>query len=219
MLGLPTEDDSLRKLQEVEDHTRFGQRSVPADVVEVQSDNEVPSAPQTPGMDQIVDGEPPEPSQALSMQNLVLLHERGIEQPEQVAHTQQVKLSTIDWNSGHSGLAAWLNSSALPSNDSSMEGSSDPLQVEMEQMLREHKDIEALKRVHLTSAVPETEPLRDKLQDYQHMPLDVQVHVRKIVDRFPQLPAYLAKRFASSNAARRKRLQKDPSNRDSESEV
>ena len=48
------------------------------------------------------------------------------------------------------------------------------------------------------------------------MPLNVQVHVRKIVDRFPQFPAYLAKRFAVSNAARRSRLKKDLSEYDSD---
>ncbi|KAI9874155.1 MAG: hypothetical protein M1823_007752, partial [Watsoniomyces obsoletus] len=84
-LGLATEDDKLRESQEGEDLANFGRRYAPADVFEIQSEDEDAYSPQAPqstpspsiqtsiyhGLDQS--------AQALSMQNLTMLHETAAE--------------------------------------------------------------------------------------------------------------------------------------------
>ena len=221
LLGLTPQDENLRKMQGMKDLASYGQRTVPADVVEVCLEDEQPLTPQSPEVDCPVDVETSHSPQALSTRNLARLHETVRQAPQQVEQRDfeaTTKLPSIDWNSGTSGMAAWLNSSALPSNDVVPEANDDTAKADAEQLRQELRDAKALKRIHFTSTVPETQPLRDKVRDYQEMPLDVQVHVRNIVDRFPQLPAYLAKRFAVSNASRRSRLQKDLSDHDSDVE-
>jgi hypothetical protein len=209
-LGLATEDDKLRKIREVEDLSSFGRRRTPADVVEIQSEDEHASSPQPTATQLPIHQELAQPPQALSMQNLAMLHETAAEplrlgiQPD----LQGTKLASIDWNSGSSAMAARLNTSALPSTDLLSNGDNDPVKAEVDQQRQERKDLEALKRVHFTSSAPGTPPLRDRVKEYKEMPLDAQVHVRKVVDRFPNLAAYLAKRFANSNVSRMKRLRK-----------
>ena len=164
LLGLTPQDDNLRKMQEMEDLTKFGQRTAPADVVEIHSDDEHPLTPQSPGVEFLVDAETSRSPQVLSTQNLARLHENVGQAPQRVDHRDfeaTTKLPSIDWNSGTSGMAAWLNSSALPANDPVPEALDDPLKAEAEQLRQELKDVQALKRIHFTSTVPETQPLRD----------------------------------------------------------
>lgn len=70
-------------------------------------------------------------------------------------------------------------------------------------------ELEALKslnRVHFAQKVPETRTLQDAVRTYSDMPLDAQICLRKIVDRYPSLPPYLAKRFVDTNIERALRL-------------
>ncbi len=112
-------------------------------------------------------------------------------------------------------MTAWLNSSAVPDHGIEPQSpASDTFKAEADQFRQERKDIEALKRVHFVSIFPETQPLKNTVKDYQAMPLNTQIYVRMFVDRFPQMPPFLARRFANANVARSSRLQKKLSTAD-----
>ncbi len=68
-LGLNTEEDKLQITQQDKDMGRFGRRPVPADVVEIQSDEEEPP---TPISLSVIQPSTP-PAQALSFDNLAAL--------------------------------------------------------------------------------------------------------------------------------------------------
>lgn len=204
-LGLSTEEDKLRLIQQDADMGRFGRRSVPADVVEIQSDEEEPPTPISLSVTQ--PSKPP--AQALSLENLAALQTMSSngysKKPKNNSLNPQ--LPSIDWNSGTSGMAAWLNSSAIPDHGIETQfPASDTYKAESDQFRQARKDIEALKRVQFVSTVPKTQPLKDTVKEYQAMALNAQIYVRKIIDRFPKIAPFLARRFANANVGRLSRL-------------
>lgn len=214
-LGLKDEDEKLQIIHQREDSSSFGRRYVPKDVIDFQHKDEITyevtslSAAYSP-MPEI---EPKRSeAQKLTSDNLtaleILSSKEIISSQVKLVSRDSPQLPSIDWNNGTSGMTAWLNSSAAPAHEGEHLGlKSDAFQAETEQLQQEWKDIECLTRVHFVSTVSESQPLRDIVNEYQAMPLDAQVYVRKIVDRFPTLPSYLAKRFANANARRLSRLQ------------
>lgn len=219
-LGLQAEDDKLQITHQQEDSSNFGQRYVPQDTVDFQCQDKIPkevtsSSKAFSSNDEIK----PKGSEAqnLTSDNLsaleVLSSKTNIDAKFQFASSAAPQLPSIDWNSGASGMVAWLNTSAAPAHEGDALGlRPDTFQAEAKRLQQERKDIECLVRVHFVSTVPESQPLRDVVKEYQAMPLDAQVYVRKIVDRFPTLPPYLAKRFANANAHRFSRLRKQNEN-------
>jgi hypothetical protein len=103
-------------------------------------------------------------------------------------------------------MSAWLNASAMPiyAPPSSLEG--EAFQAESQRLQQELKDIADVKRVHFISAVRETRPLNDVVKGFEAMPVNVQAHARRIVNKFPQMLAYLVKRLAVTNVEREERL-------------
>ena len=213
-LGVKTEDEKVHLIHQDEDLSKFGRRHVPPDVVGVEREESQPPDQVSPlavfptmadmGLNKVAARTLT--SENLSSLGLVSLKETGSGKPQFVG-LDSSQLPSVDWNSGPSGMAAWLNSSAAPAHDGEHFGPNpDTFQLETEQLQQEKKDIESLRRVHFVSTIPESQPLRDIVEEYQAMPLDTQIYVRKIVDRFPTVPSYLAKRFAHANAGRLYRL-------------
>ena len=102
-------------------------------------------------------------------------------------------------------LDTWLSTSAMPLHKpTSIQDNT--FEHESQQMTRELEDLKYLKRVQLTQLTAETKPLHEALPDYRSMPLDKQIYLRKIVDKHPALPLYLAGRFTTGSIARRDRL-------------
>ena len=195
---VPSHDQLLKERQHDEDRDAFGRRhTVPAEYLLDQSlgDKEEEARP------------PPDPrgKPALSAVNISkLLEERENLSDNEARHPMpNPKFTALDAPAGTSVMDAWLQTSAnttdqiLPPLDDTLHEHAD--------LQRERNDIEQLKRVQLTTTT-ESKPLTDTFTEYQDLPLDTQIFVRKIVDRFPDLPPYLAKRFALSNAERAKRF-------------
>ena len=103
-------------------------------------------------------------------------------------------------------MSTWLNDSAMPiyAPPSLLEG--EDFQAETQRLQQELKEIADLKRVHFISAVRETRPLNDVVKEFEAMPVNVQAHTRRIVDKLPQMPAYLVKWLAVTNVEREERL-------------
>lgn len=211
-LGLAAEDDKLQLAQQDDDLDYFGRRPRPADVIEIQSDDEQ-EVPAIPAMLTAM----PSGAQELSADNLAALETASTQHIDDsfikpMKHSQLTPIYKI--GSGE-GMDSWLNFSVMPAHEPQPQSSiSDTLEGLAQQTRQERKDIEALKRVHLVSKVPESQPLKDTVKEYQDMPLDAQIYLRKVIDRFPQMSPFLAKRFADANVRRLSRLRLRPADED-----
>lgn len=118
-------------------------------------------------------------------------------------------VTAIDWNGGKSPLDAWLNQSALPS-------AIQPLGPEFEEKdrqereatAREMKEIEFFRNVHISASDnvhQKTEAVDSN--GASHIDFGAQIYYRNIVDRYPLIPPYLARRLAEANFHRAERLQ------------
>jgi glycerol-3-phosphate cytidylyltransferase-like family protein len=196
-------DDKIGIAQEAEDLEHFGKRPIPVDIAEVPAHDEPIASPTPPST------VPPQTDKTstahdLSSSNMKLFDQLDPDMaPETVS--EEPNIGQIDWNAAPSGMEAWLNASAFPTPSTAAQAV-DNAEVNNDLLQQEQQDLEALKSVHFVSLVPETQPLSDKVKDYQDLNLDAQIHIRKIVDRFPKLPTYLAKRFANANVRRMERL-------------
>ncbi|KAK5948994.1 hypothetical protein OHC33_009915 [Knufia fluminis] len=142
--------------------------------------------------------EPPGEPQAETQDN--------IHEVSRIANTTTAPLlSAVDWHAGASGLEAWLAQSAMPMNEPPTPEQND-FQQEAEQRQRELRDLQSLQKVHFMALVPDTKPLVVSVPQYRKMPVESQIYLRKIADKFPALPMNLAERFAKSSVARKNRL-------------
>ena len=198
MTNIPSQDELLEKRQHEDDRDAFGRR--PINTVEGTLDNndrdESSVTDYTPAASK---------KSGPTLADIDRLLEARETQPSGEAQfpgaTPNFRALNVD--SGTSVMNAWLETSAIP--DEQALPPSDSHEKGDTELHREEWDIEKLRRVQLTAAV-ESKPLTDTVAEYQELPLDTQIYVRKVVDRFPDLPPFLAKRFASSNADRAKRL-------------
>jgi len=86
--------------------------------------------------------------------------------------------------------------------------SSDELQVEDCSLDREIRDLELLRRVRLVpDAALDERSQAIELDLYHSQSQEVQPFLRKILDKFPSLPPYLAQRLATCNMNRNRKLQ------------
>lgn len=197
----------------------FGRRRPPADVVEILSDDEQEvDISTTPACSKAAAVEPtrsetlfssmatsPEPRHDMELEEentrrseVGNLHQEEVEQepPEKELFGYD---STL--------VSAWLDTSVTAATPGATPDNS--LDSPVESVSRRRDELEALKslnRVHFVQKVPETRPLQDTVETYSDMTLDTQIYLRKVVDRFPSLPPYLAKRFANANVRRAQRL-------------
>ena len=210
---VPDGDQLLGERQRNEDRDAFGRRNVvPIEypLEQEDGDSEEKAAPAS-------DAEAKPALSALNIHRLLEEREK-LSRNEARRPMSNPKFTALDVPSGTSVMDAWLQTSANPSDQ--LLPPLDDTQNERADLHREQKDIEQLKRVQLITTT-ESKPLTDAVAEYQDLPLDTQVFVRKIVDRFPDLPPYLAKRFALSNADRAKRLkgaQQPPSDHEGDGE-
>lgn len=128
--------------------------------------------------------------------------------PENNEGLLQSSVPAIDWNAGSSPLDAWLNQSALPSSDTSFHTVCEEENRRYAMRDQEQRDLKHLRRVHVilgekTIHGDRWEGVDDKLFEKPVWP-----HFRKILDKFPTIPVFLAKRLANSNFRRDERLRK-----------
>lgn len=113
---------------------------------------------------------------------------------------------TINWNSGKSPLDAWLNQSALPSATLSLENEPQEKEFrEQEATAREVKEIEFFHNVHISTASDQVKDSGDLDRDTT-LEFGARIYHRNILDRYPLIPAYLARRLAEANHHRAERL-------------
>jgi hypothetical protein len=201
--GVPliNEPDIVAKRQNLEDVQSFGARNPPADAIEyIKSDEASRARFATPNgiSDPIVDfaeqgGVLGTPADYGSDGNDKLL---------------RLSVPAVDWNAGSSPIDAWLNQSAVPSVDTTFEVIHEEERWRIAIHEQEQQDLEYLRRVHILSGEKALHGGVLKEFDGGLLESPAWPHYRKIVDKFPNVPAFLAQRLADSNVGRDDRLRK-----------
>lgn len=212
LLGLATEDERLRLTQTDEDFDRYGRRHAPADIEEITPDDDdaeregkeafeasMPIFTTSPNIPSLSKPNAQPTEQVLSSGNLAKLDSL-------LSFPNNPALSSIVWNSAKPGMSAWLDSSAMPVYTPPSVATEDAFHAETQRFQQELKDMADLKRVHFIANVPETRPLKHVVKDFESLPVNEQVHTRRILDKSPLMPVYLVKRLAASNVKREAKL-------------
>ena len=116
---------------------------------------------------------------------------------------------SVDGHAGDTPLSTWLAQSALPSV---IPLGSHPLdqiaRTEVDPVQDEIREIEIFRTVHLASGPEINGNAQDssKADAVLDLELSSQIFFRNIVDRYPLLPTYLARRLAEANSSRAERL-------------
>ena len=186
-----SEDDVARRQAE-EDLRLYGNRPQPADAI---GDHESADQKKTQPKRELSKAE-------LADQRPLIMRRIG----ERAAPTTQL-VTAMDWNSGASPLHSWLNQSAIPSL--LPEPVEEPPQVSMKDLIeRETEEIKVFRSVHVSMAHEiETRAYHGDNEDFANLSLGAQVYYRNIMDRYPQIPTYLARRLAEGNLERAQRLE------------
>ena len=190
-----TSEDEVARRQAEEDLRLYGNRPQPAETID---DNECYES---------VDQTKTQPKQDISEAELAdqrPLMMQTISEGE--THTTKL-VTAMDWNSGASPLDSWLNQSAIPSL--LPEPVEEPPQVSMKDLIeRETEEIKVFRNVHVSIAPAiETRATHGDNEDFINLSLGAQVYYRNIMDRYPRIPTYLARRLAEGNLERAQRLE------------
>ena len=126
-------------------------------------------------------------------------------------------VTAVDWNSGKTRIDAWLNQCAVPlvvppircaSEEANWSaGTSAAIETEVE-------EIKVFRNIHIASlphSRDNSKPSRvpDTTSDLELRPM---IYYRNILDKYPLLPTFLARRLAKANHARAGRMQNTDSN-------
>ena len=193
------EDDvECSRRQAMEDLQLYGSRSEPLDRIDIDESS------------RLADISLPRSQNAFES-------EVAVDSPAQVNKKSDTELhdhqtvTALDWNSGSTPLESWLNQSAIPSASPIFgnEGKEDVVMTE-DPVAQEMEEIKVFRNVHMSVAPePNTNTIDIAAVDQvAELDLDAQIYYRNIVDRYPELPLYLALRLARANRDRADRLRR-----------
>ena len=103
-------------------------------------------------------------------------------------------------------MDAWLNQSAIRMETGIVQEINDDQLQELKILEQEKRDIELLRKVHLAAepAAPDIGRLEDDA--YDGLDESAKPFLRKILDKFPLIKPFLARRLAESSLSRDRRL-------------
>jgi hypothetical protein len=199
-LQLKDEAESVLQRQAAEDLNAFGMRPAPRDANEfglqhpdLQGQTANRGIERTDTRNAVLDSE-----------NLQRLDEA--EDDLKMSLPTENALPIIDWHSGPTPMDAWLNQSAIRMDGGIVKEIDDEQLQSMEHLGQEERDIEILRKVHLAAepAAPEVGRLEDEV--YDGLDESAKPFLRKILDKFPLIQPFLARRLAESSMSRDIRL-------------
>ena len=192
------EEEQVAQNQLEEDLRIYGTRNEPPDAVDLDEDEQLSKLP---------------PKRSASE------FEAGVDRPAKARKKSESRtfnyenVTAMDWNAGESPMMAWVNQSAVPAAiaiplDTSQRGP--PISKDEELLQQEKKEIEIFKNVHVSHALAPASNAKfaASLECGSDLDFGAQIYYRNIIDRYPILPPYLARRFAIANHHRAERLQK-----------
>ena len=183
-----SEDDIVRR--QIEDDMQiYGSRPEPPDTVEVDESTQLANLP---------------PKRNASDFKSVVNRLAKKSEEDQSKEFNYETLTVMDWNSGASPLDAWLNQSAVPSTTPALDHQ-EIVGSESDLLAQEVEEIKVFRNVHMAIA-PSPEHNERPLEPVEGLDFGAQIYYRNIMDRFPVLPRYLARRLAQANCDRAERL-------------
>lgn len=205
-ISLLNDDEEITQKQVREDIQTFGSRPEPIEFKQIDEGNNLRKL------------------QLPSKRSAAALEDR-IDSPAKVRKEAQGRqtysLTAMDWNSGASHLDAWLNQSAIPAaapviNEQQERTKSPADPSSSADADQEMEEIKVFRNVHIC---PVSEPVIDGRQlesadKLANVELETQIYYRNILDRYPELPSYLALRLARANRDRAERLRQSKIDRD-----
>ena len=171
-------------------------------------------------------GSRPEPPEAIEfdedqrLAEMILLprqsaaqFEEAVDRPAKIRKNGESKtynyqaLTAMDWNSGASPLDAWLNQSAIPYTAPTVDLREEKGSSRKDSVAQEIEEIKVFRNVHMAIAPePATGQHLLAIDAVAELEFNAQIYYRNIVDRYPDLPSYLALRLARANRDRAERL-------------
>ena len=183
-----SEDDIAR--QQVEEDLRlYGSRPEPPDTVEVDESTQLANLP---------------PRRNASDFEAAVDRPAKIRKKGKSHDFNYQTLTVMDWNSGTSPLDAWLNQSAVPSSTTVL-SQQESINLESDLLAQEIDEIKVFRNVHMAIAPS------PKCNDLEGLEFGAQIYYRNIMNRYPVIPTYLARRLAQANHDRAERLRKEKS--------
>ena len=196
-----SEDDTVRR--QIEDDLQlYGSRPEPPDTVEVDESTQLANLP---------------PKRNASDFKSVVNRLAITSEKDQSKEFNFEALTVMDWNSGASPLDAWLNQSAIPSTNPTLDHQ-ETVDLESDLLALETEEIKVFRNVHMAIA-PSPEHNDPPLEPVEGLEFGAQIYYRNIMDRFPVLPKYLARRLAQANCDRAERLRHEKERVQKEHEV
>ena len=187
-------EEQVAQKQVEEDLRIYGTRHEPSDAVDLGEDEKLSKLP---------------PKRSASE------FEAGVDRPAKTRKMSECRtfnyenVTAMDWNAGESPMMAWVNQSAVPVAIPIDTSKTDPSVSKDEELLQQEKqEIEIFKNVHVTDAPVPANNAKFAAGHECRLDLDfgAQIYYRNIVDRYPLLPPYLARRLAIANHNRAERL-------------
>ena len=186
--------DDIARQQIDEDLRLYGIRPEPPDAVEVDESIQLASLPPKRNASEF----------AAAVDSLAKAGEKLRVRVSKTKEFNNEFLSVMDWNSGASPLDAWLNQSAVPFTTTALK-QQERVKSETDILAQEIAEMKFFRNVHMTTA-PSPEPNDPPLDRVEALDFGAQIYCRNIMDRYPAIPIYLARRLAQANHDRAERL-------------
>ena len=180
----------------MEDLQLYGSRPQPLDVNDVDEESRLDST-------------------SLSVSRSATEFQVAVNHPARVCEKTDTKISNyqavtaFDWNSGSTPLESWLNQSAIPSTSPAFMGErEEDVAMAGNPVAQEIEEIKVFRNVHMNVALEPITEINTNVESDQvaKLELDAQIYYRNIIDRYSELPLYLALRLARANQDRADRL-------------
>lgn len=181
--------DDIARQQIDEDLRLYGIRPEPPDAVEVDESIQLASLPPKRDASEF----------AAAVDSLAKAGEKG-----KIKEFNNEFMSVMDWNSGASPLDAWLNQSAVPFTTTALK-QQERVKSETDILAQEIAEMKFFRNVHMTTT-PSPERHNPPLYRVEARDSGVKIDYLNIMDRYPAIPNYLARRLAQANHDRAERL-------------
>ena len=187
-------DDTVVRQQADEDLRLYGSRPEPSDIGVVDDEIQLANLP---------------PKRSASEFETAVRRPNKIHKTDDGANLSFQAVTAMDWHSGASPLESWLNQSALPSITPITSERQEQVSIN-DLVAQEVKEINVFRSVHMSIAPKGPSPKFDlaRDEDVGTLRLGTQIFYRNIRDKYPLIPAYLARRLAEANLNRAERLQR-----------
>ncbi|KAL2043073.1 hypothetical protein N7G274_004133 [Stereocaulon virgatum] len=193
-ISISEDEEELSQQQVMEDIQTYGSRPPPPEAIDVDEDA------------RLAEMKLPPKRNAAQFKEAVDRPAKVRTKAESKTYNYQA-VTTIDWNNSASPIATWLNKSAIPSTAPIVDPQGRSQYLRKDAIAQEIEEIKVFRNVHISTALePSNVQHTAAFDETVDLELDARIYYRNIIDRYPDLPSYLALRLARANHQRAERL-------------